>query len=517
MGKKCIRQDEGSEYSSTEDDASVSDDDSDNKQLGDMYQQVELLEGEIGRLQVDINKQREIMKHKRQEPCWEILVNDKEIRLLSKIDTLEELMLYSQSFMRYLSPFGSSFQGKSLVFERVHPSVFEVAIDLTRRLQSSIMGVRESNSIISSHYLLNNSFDNSIQTELLVDHLVNNYFACINRIAPMIHEPTYRLHYKHLKKGPLSDAVTMAICCHTAISVCPHSHYTSHQKRSMAEYFYSKCMDLVLDIFDDPNYTLEALVSINLLCLFIFISLRIESGKKWSAIAIAQCAMLKKEVETVTQDMCDNNTALRIRHAMIKRNCVVAELIHNTIEFTFYKRDLVIKPSFASFDVLLDEHEETRSSIQLVNHVMGLLSHPTTLIIEKQSRQLILGKDAEISFEDILRHEEIIVDWWQNLPSDLKITREPFNCTRDLILEETNPRKLVMCCYIHSFALKIQSSLLQPKLSPSTRNISSIVRERAIYMTMYSAEIVLTSAKRLSSLPNFCICKSFYYSNIPSY
>ncbi|KAI8890583.1 hypothetical protein K501DRAFT_236972 [Backusella circina FSU 941] len=505
MGKKCIRQDESSEYSSTEDDATVSDDDSDNKTLDSMYQQVEMLENEIGRLEIDINQQQTLMKHKRREPRWELLVNDKEIRLLSKINTLEELMLYSQSFMRYLSPFGSSFQGKSLVFERVHPSIFEVAINLTRQLQSSIVGVRESNSMIASHYLLNNTFDNTIQTEFLVDKFVTNYFTCINRIAPLIHEPTYRLHYKNLKRGPLYDAVTMAICCHTAISVCPHSTYTSHQKRSMAEYFYSKSIDLVLDIYDDPNYTLEALVSLNLLCLFMFSTLRIDSGKRWSTIALSQSAMLKKEIETATQDMYDSNPALRVRHALIKRNCIVAELVHNTIEFTFYKRDLVIQPSFSYFDVLLDEHKETRSFIELVNDIMVLLNHPTTLIIEKQSRQLILGKVAEISFEDILRHEEIMLDWWQNLPSDVKITREPFNCTRDLIFEETNSRKLVMCCFVHSFILNIQTSLIQPKLSHSTRNISSIVRERAIYLTMYSAEIVLASAKRLSTLPNFCL------------
>ncbi|KAI8880162.1 hypothetical protein K501DRAFT_287007 [Backusella circina FSU 941] len=502
MGKKCIPQDIDTSSYSSSDDLDSNPGVANEQQYKFMQQQVTLLEREIQQLEIAIANQETLSRN---EPQWDISVTNGEVILHSEIKTVQEFLLYRQSALRYLSPFSGTFYRNSLIFKRVEPSLVSKIANLATRLQSigrNSIDHLPNSSLVPRNYL--NATSHFIHSSSMIDALVGSYFKCVNVSFPVIHEITFRQHYRNCKKDPLKQPLIAAICCSAAGNTCRHSLFNALERRYISEYFYNIAINLLIDIFDDPNHALEALVSINLLYRFMGLTLRIDELRKWSTIASLIANSLKKEMLPF-ESVKNEHPKLRIKSAITQRNSLIADAVMNIVEFVAFNKRDSIKPIHVTLDILPDETGVVRDFMETINYVLVLLDNPIITKILSQTRNLVIGNEVEFTFEELMRYEEVLLKWWHDLPDERKLTKEPFNCTTDLIKNCTDIKKLSLCAYIYGLTLGMQSCLINPKLQGPTQNITNIVRERAVGLVIYSSEILLVIAKQASLLPGFCL------------
>lgn len=471
-------------------------------ELDAMYGQVRDLEKQLQSLELDLNQEKALIK---KEPRWNIHIVDGEIRLETEIKNLEELMMYGQSTIRYLSPFGNTFHTKSLLFERMNISFVKSAMQfVTKTYDSTDPRSLYSPKTISKRFSI--SVVPLIKPQSLVRKLIDNYFSCFNDTVPILHEPTFMEHVESLK-NPMQDPVILAVCACSAISTCKHNFLNSYEKRYYSEYFFELSMDMLVDMFDDPDKALESVLVCNLLLPFMITTLRIAEGYKWASMAVLLCNNLLKEFPECIHGGPHLPRMTRIKYSIIHRNCVLAECAMAIIDFIRYDKRNEIKKNNVKFDILPDETRKTKNILKMFNLILGLSLHPAFIAVVTQARHLAAGDVAQLSFEEIIRYEETVVEWWHNIPDELKMCAEPFNLTKEAIEKETDVRRILMASYIHTITLSIQGCLIRPKSSENVDGVYNIVKDRAIYLAMHSADMCLLLTKQMDQIDSFCYCE----------
>ncbi|KAG2236553.1 hypothetical protein BDF21DRAFT_428014 [Thamnidium elegans] len=497
MNRKCLSQDLVEKPESS-DDEDYLEEYEDNAELDAMNQQVKNLEYELENLEITLNEHRAIVK---KEPVWDIEFVNGQLRLRSDINSLEELMLYGKSVIRYLSPFGSVFKTTSLRFERINPGFVESAMQIVNRIELPAHNQEASPAVISQRF--SSGFVQLFRPEVFMNDLINSFFKCLNDTAPLIHEPSYREHFSSLE-NPLTDPITLAICAGASIFTCRHSFFDSQEKRYFGEYFYKLAMNQLTDIFDDPERELEALVVINLLQMFMITTLRISESKKWAGIGVIIATSLQKQHPDSFHGNSSYPRLTRIKYATIHRNSILSDCFLSMIEFITANRQDEIIHSKVQVDILPDESDEVRELLTLMNHIFRLALHPVSLIIVTQVRHMAVGEMAELNFEQIVQYEEVVSDWWHSLPEEYRITKEPYDCTKELIAVTDHVPKLIMACYLYTLTLSIQGCLIMPTYKVELENVNSAVRDRAIHLAMHSADVIILLAKKMDSLDTVC-------------
>ncbi|CAO3685460.1 unnamed protein product [Rhizopus stolonifer] len=487
MKKKCVpREIINNHSSSNEDEEGII-----NEKYEDLCRQIEDLQIEMCTLETSLIKQKEATKMTKQEPVWNIRVENGRLILESDIKTLEDFHNYGNSFMRYLSPFGDTFQ-TTLVFEKQASSLLHKTASTMSQLANCAY---QDNTLYAKSYIVK-----CIDPTIFVEKLIDIYFHCFNNLVPMVHESSYRKYIKTLD-NVLEDPVTLAICATSSVHTCPHAFFNSQEKRYFGEYFYSKCIDKLVDIFDEPGRELESLIIINTMQTFMFITLRLNECIKWANIGyIIGLNLTQKYPDYIHgRDIEDNDT--RILYASIHRNFIIAHsmmfLINMFSESVYEYFDSNKTP----LDVLPDEPFTVKSTIELTNLVIKLETNPVTILIYEQSCVSNHNQTLNLTFEDIIRYEGMVMEWWKALPDYLKISEEPFECTKEIIGKCTDFRKLLMSLYIHGLSINIQSVFFHPK---ETSDVLHILREKATHMVIYSAVMTLAIVKRFTELDDYC-------------
>jgi hypothetical protein len=513
MKKKCIPQDDNSKAGNSDEDEYLIDSYANCVELVSLYQQVRDLESQLKTMELDLQKEESALVKK--EPQWDIEFFNGQLQLKSEIKSLEEMLLYGNSVIRYLSPFGNTFHTNALVFEREYPSFVQTAMHLLSKYEGSASSASRKASYKAIVQRFSIGFSQWLQPGLFVKQLVDNYFNCYNDTIPIIHEPSYREHYNTLK-DPLKDPITLGICAASAISTCKHSIFNSEEKRCIGEYFFNASMDILIDKFDDPECALESVLVINLLQMFMIITLRFSEAKKWASIAVLLCTNLQEENRGYVnlESAQELPRMQRIKNSVIHRNSVLAECLLAIIDFIVSDRRENIRNTHVEFDILPDESPKIKGILEMFNHILELSMHPAFTVVVIQARALSAGDVAELSFADIIRYEEKVIDWWRKLPDYLKLSVEPFHLTKEAIERTTDYRKLLMACYIHTITLSVQGCLIQPKPNKNLETVNNIVRDRAIQLAMHSADMCLLLFKRIEVLDSLCFCKYFQRQKI---
>jgi hypothetical protein len=144
----------------------------------------------------------------------------------------------------------------------------------------------------------------------------------------------------------------------------------------------------------------------------------------------------------------------------------------------------------------------------MFNYIVIIESHPITELIYKQLRELVLEGKTQLTLEDIVCYESILMDWWHDLPDYFKISKGPFDCSKELIEACTDTQKLLMCLYIHGMVINIQACFINPK---SASGAHHVVKEKATYLALYAADMIITLTKHFDKLDSFCYCKKCKY------
>ncbi|KAI8081892.1 uncharacterized protein B0P05DRAFT_596186 [Gilbertella persicaria] len=498
MKRKCISQDLAQlAGDSSEEEDKCTAELQDTIEMVSIYQQVLDLEKQIQTME----EEKQALVKKQSEPQWIIEYSDGQLQLKSQIKSIDELVLFGQSVIRYLSPFGDAFHSKTLRFEMINPSIIKEAMQTV-----AIHMIKYKKPLESSQYIQYNSI-HFMQPREAIQRLVDRYFFCFNDTVPILHEPSYREHYSKLK-DPLKDPITLAICASSAVSHCRHSFLSSQEKRYLGEYYYKLCMEYLIDMFDDPSQAIESLLVINLLQMFWFLTLRISESKKWASVALLLGNSLRNQNKSYSKDVAHLDRMTRINQATIHRNYTLSEFLMTMIDFIIYDKREDRNILTEKYDVLPDESQKIKEWIELTNHLIELCLNPAFILIVTQARHLALGDPVELSFEDILRYEETILEWWHNLPDHLKICQEPSNFNKEMIQSSYDVRKLMMACFMNVITLSVQGVFVQPKHKKDLEDIYMIIRNRAIMMAMHSADMCLYLTKQIESIDKFCYSPS---------
>ncbi|CAO3696589.1 unnamed protein product [Rhizopus stolonifer] len=449
----------------------------DEKQYMELCQQVDKLQLGIKELEIDLNKQKAANAAVKQEPVWDLHFENGQLMLGTKINDFQELALYKKSFLRYLSPFGHTFQTSALIFEPASPGLLQRVICVMRKTSGLKNGEKKSiyeNSLVTK----------CLRPDIYLDKLINIYFHCFNSIAPAVHEITFRRRYE-LLKNKLDDPITLAICATACVFTCPHSVFDSHEKRFFGEYFYNRCMDKLINMFDEPEYYLESLIVTNILQCFMFVTLRLSESKKWATIAIVLASNLKQMYPDYIEGNKQQNYATRVLYSTLHRNCIFARILLCVIEFCVDRRIDNFETFGELLDILPDESPFIQGMVELANHIQKLESHPV--------------------MQSIFKKSSIVIDWWKKLPEYFKLGKGPFDCTKELIEGCFDTHKMIMCLYIHTLTINTQTNFFNPKQSSSGHQA---VGEKAIHLAIYSTEIILLLTKQFEKLERFCFSPS---------
>lgn len=490
MNRKCTTQ-----YIYADEEGSAGEE----QEASELYDQVRDLETQLQSLELSIQHEKTLIK---KEPRWELQYIDGELRLATHINSLEELMVYGNAAIRYLSPFGNTFQAKTIVFERMNISFVRHAMQIVSKSFHHVNDPRST----SSPKAISERFSVGVaacwKPQSVVQHLIESYFSCFNDIVPILHEPSFMEHYKSLE-DPMLDPVVLAICTFSAIANCKHNLFNSYEKRYLSEYFFELSMEKLIDMFDDPEKALESVLVINLLLSFMVTTSRVTESFKWSSMATVLCGNLQKEYPDFARGGSHLPRMTRIKYSLIHRNSVLPFR-----DFITYDVRVLVKQHNLPFDILPDEATKTKTIFNIFNLMRKLSSHPSFIAVVT-ARHLAVGDVVELGLEEIIRYEETVVAWWHDLPKELRICANPFSLTNEIIEKETDPCKITMASYVYVTTISIQGCLIQPKLKRSVTNIYNIVSDKAIQLVLHSVDMCFSLMNQLEKIDSFCYCKFF--------
>ncbi|KAG2208358.1 hypothetical protein INT46_003682 [Mucor plumbeus] len=388
--KKCITQ-----YIYADEENSAGEE----KEADELYKQVRDLEMQLQSLELSVHYEKTLIK---KEPHWELQCVDEKLRLTTEINSLEELMMYGNAAIRYLSPFGSVFQTKSIVFERMNISFVRRAMEIVSKSFNHINDSRSTSSPKTISKRFSAGVSAYWKPQSVVQRLIEIYFSCFNDIVPILHEPSFMEYYKSLE-DPMLDPVILAVCTNSAISNCKHGFFNSYEKRYFSEYFFELSMEKLVDMFDDPEKALESVLVINLLLPFMVTTSRVTESFKWFSMATVLCGNLQKEYPDFARGDAYLPKMTRIKYSLIHRNSVLLFR-----DFITYDIRVKVKEHDLPFDILPDETAKTKAIFKIFNLLLKLVSHPAFIAVAT-ARHLATGDIVELSLEEIIRYEETVV------------------------------------------------------------------------------------------------------------
>ena len=290
------------------------------------------------------------------EPNWKLSIVDGAVRLETSIRSIDELLQFSQASFRYLSPFSSLFANESVVFESTSGQVVSIALRLVSR-----QSLRHSRM-----QLLPAELPTMHDYRPTIDKLVNMHIECHSKRVPLIHAPSFLTYYRSLD-DPLKSPVVMAICVNMLGSFRRGVDYTAQEKRQLSDFFYQKCRDLLLDMFDDPDRRLETVITISLLITYVsLIRLQFAEARRLATIAY----LIAKDLDSSGADRMH-----KFERAMFQRHRVHVEHNMKMLCMLLDETDDHI-PCGDPMEPLEDESKENHEFIGALNHLGQLAQSP---------------------------------------------------------------------------------------------------------------------------------------------
>ncbi|KAG2222448.1 hypothetical protein INT45_009460 [Circinella minor] len=427
------------------------------------------------------------------------------LKLHTDIQSIQELLLYSQAFVKYVSPLNGLFSKSSISFQSTSfhliISVFHLIL-YEKEKKRLCMGDNIYYSRLSSIHQQPHSYYRSI-----MDHLVKLYVNRENSRRLLVHTPTYIQHYKDIH-DPLTCPVTLAICVHT---VCTARHvikYSATERRQLADFYYDKCKDILFDRFDDPSRKLETLVTINILQHFvIFVLLRMTEARRFATIAFSICKDL--EVDMNRGKYPKLKCEPQVLKVLLQRHYFYAESTLTMLDFMIDKNQTKSHVPVTYLDAMPDEDLQTKHFIEMHNHLLQLCTSPYMCALTK-GKMMDYSHDAEDETESVIevifRLNRVIRNWWDELPRHLRLCDGLYAVNAmEMTKRNTSVVKTIVFSFIHSILLKMWIFLLNSSADTTVTSIkeddtSIFCRKTQVDSSIQSCELLLSSMTRLFQL-----------------
>ncbi|KAI9264957.1 hypothetical protein BDA99DRAFT_39301 [Phascolomyces articulosus] len=432
--------------------------------------------------------EKEQRQQQQQEPQWTLSVVNGRVRLESNIRDYEELLKYHQASIRYLSPLAGLLQRESFRFEGISASV----------------------AIASTSLIFRHLPPHTIQRPLAIplpsctfnyrqemDQLIRLYMDRYNVCVGILHERTF-MNYYHRLKDPLTSPVAMGICIDAIAYFYPQLKYTPLEKRQLAEYFYGRCRDMLLDMYEDPSRRLEAVMTTSFLMQYLQdVLMQYAEARRLVTVALLICKDLEIE-------MYDKMTDIEL--VMYRRHYVTLlwweRIIDIFLEGKFNFSDMKFVDIKRSATDLLDgETDSIRQYLTMWHVTVRLIGGPYVTTIMKQISLAVLGQPYELSLDMILQFETILREWWKSLPGYFQICEDPLSPSIYQVVDTvTSSIVLMPFALLHSISALIQSTLLKPPITSRddtvTDDMIRIIQEKAVAHTLTSIKVLVHIIKR---------------------
>lgn len=367
----------------------------------------------------------------------------------------------------------------------------------------------------------------------VIDQIITTYFRCHNTYQTIIHENSFMEKYRNLQ-DPLTDLITLSICCYTCSTPCLHLAFTPPERRDMADYFYSKAKSIILDQFDDPDKRLENVISINLISKYMHMTLKFKECKRLITIAYQICMDLRDvyepkengptclagemhhpqrpeqqittkyiKLKTPTQPTKD------IDHVLYSRHVTLTMCIRRFMDFI---SNSIVDDSCFHFPTWLyaeDESETTKRMMQSQNWVLGFFNLPFISAFMVQVHKIHVGKTCTLTFESIVRLEDIINEWSNAMPEEFRLCADLKNeqLCREAIAKTNDVIKLASFVHFHVFMIGIYSCLLQPiALGTENDQLLSYVQQHSLQSSLTSCRLLIHTIHKLSTAKDTSNC-----------
>ncbi|KAI9491301.1 hypothetical protein BDB00DRAFT_789688 [Zychaea mexicana] len=213
------------------------------------------------------------------EPQWTLSVVNGRVRLESKFTDFQELMMYHQASIRYLSPLAGLLQRENVRFEGMSASVAFASTGMVERCTPH-----------KGRQITIKQLPHPIDYRREMDQLIHLYMQRFKVITGVVHEPTFMDHYRRLS-DPLNSAIALGVCIDAIAYFYPQLKYSPLVKQQLAEFFYGRCRDLLIDCFEDSERQLEAVVTTNLVMQYLQdVLMEYHEARRLVTVALLACA-----------------------------------------------------------------------------------------------------------------------------------------------------------------------------------------------------------------------------------
>ncbi|KAI9255149.1 hypothetical protein BDA99DRAFT_562422 [Phascolomyces articulosus] len=410
---------------------------------------------------------------------WNLTIVDGILRLETGITSIEELMNYMQASFRYLSPFNNFFQSESVRFESSSVNMLIRALRLvSQKIVSRPLIPLPINRLPVLH-----------DYRAIIEQLIRTYFKYQNPLYPFLHAPTFMKHY-HQLQDPMTCPITLALCVHTICVPRRIIGYTAVEKRQLAEFFYTKCKEMLVEMFDDPARKFETITVINLTQHFTtFLLLQFMEARRLSTMSYLLCLEL--------YPIYKNKQMSQQMRIMFERHFIFAESFMRTLDMMIEDKVDDNLPTITSVEIGDDEDELTSQYLIMYNHILRLLTSPFMITLTAQIKRILNGLGGEISIEVIIRLTDYVKEWWSSIPDHLKLCEDPFRSdVKDLVEKCDSKIKLAMFLVVNAVPTVVNACLLKPRKTQENADVLMMVRERALKACLRACEIVLFTIKR---------------------
>ncbi|KAI9491354.1 hypothetical protein BDB00DRAFT_492790 [Zychaea mexicana] len=345
------------------------------------------------------------------EPVWQLTIVDGHIRLDSAIQTLDELEMYTRASLRYLSPFKAIFSTEQIYFDSPSISIPLASISFMQR--SIIKKPRKK--------FLTIGYDDSTTYDyraIADKELIPLYLEKYNVMTGFLHAPTFLKHYHELD-DPLDDPLVLAVCVDAVAALRHNLHYTPVEKRHLADYFYTKCKNMLLDMFDDPTLKFESVTITTFLQMFLMdMVIDFAEARRLVTIALLICSEL--DVAYAKDEMNPVERVLYQRHRL------TLAMFNRTIDVVLEDRIDLTASATIKLNTLDDEPETLKQYVAVSNHILEFVGTPFVANVLKRINRLIYGQSCSLRLDDILHFEPLAREWFDGLPPEFRICKDPF-------------------------------------------------------------------------------------------
>ncbi|KAI9260730.1 hypothetical protein BDA99DRAFT_560790 [Phascolomyces articulosus] len=405
------------------------------------------------------------------EPQWQMSVINGHFRLETAIQSIDELKLYTEASLRYLSPFGE-------LFNKNIPIQFEstsISISVASQVVIQRHAVTKPRKVCFAQKLMENN-DKRINQQYknhsdypcplvdyrsIVEYLVPLYIKHKIPYSGGLHVPSFRRYYDSLA-DPLSNPVILAICVDALVSLHQLVRYSAVEGRLLAEVLYYRCKEMLFDMYDDPTRRLEVIMVTSFLQSYVMdILLNYAEARRLVTVALLACSELEGSYMKMTP----------VERILYQRHRLVLEMANRTFDIYFEGRmDYRVDGGFGiiELEALDDELDLTKQYVRLYNQLILLVCTPHVSVLLSQINRVFYGEPCKLYLEDIISFQPIILDWWKKLPSEFRLYDDPFDNHIHKLLEKRIPSiQLFPLIAFHMLTGIVTASLLQPKCQPA--------------------------------------------------